>query len=108
MGIGHGNDLEWAAERLQPELHRLRRAAARAGYPGIRMTGSGSTLFVALDDQQAAEQCRRRLAAAMGSGTGGGGEPAFVVTRSGPGMDVDQPTAEVPSGLPPHPPDAGH
>ena len=55
------NDLEQAAEQLRPQLGRLRRAVGAAGYEHVRMTGSGSTLFVICRDPADALDCRRAL-----------------------------------------------
>jgi 4-diphosphocytidyl-2C-methyl-D-erythritol kinase len=41
------NDLSTAAERVEPRLSELRRRALHAGGVPVRMTGSGSTLFLA-------------------------------------------------------------
>jgi len=103
MSIEYGNDLEAAAEELRPELVRLRQVAASAGYPGMRMSGSGSTLFVACDDAGAAARCRDELAAAMG--TDDGARVGFVVTSSGPDADADQPSEPAGDGARGRPPD---
>ena len=68
-GISSGlyNHLESAAERLRPELGRLRHAVRAAGYEHVRMTGSGSTLFVTLEDERAALRCREDLERALAS-----------------------------------------
>lgn len=47
VDLRYWNDLEAAAERVQPELARLRARVAAAGYGSVRMTGSGSALFLA-------------------------------------------------------------
>lgn len=65
MPSGLYNHLEAAAERLRPELGRLRRAVCAAGYEHVRMTGSGSTLFVMLEDERAAQRCRADLERAL-------------------------------------------
>jgi 4-diphosphocytidyl-2-C-methyl-D-erythritol kinase len=72
------NDLERAAERVRPELAELRQAVARAGHPGVRMTGSGSTLFVAAADAAAAARVQADLAPLQARGV------HLLVTRSGP------------------------
>jgi 4-diphosphocytidyl-2-C-methyl-D-erythritol kinase len=41
------NDLEATAMRMYPALGDIRARVIRAGYPGVRMTGSGSTLYLA-------------------------------------------------------------
>ncbi|MCU0866569.1 MAG: 4-(cytidine 5'-diphospho)-2-C-methyl-D-erythritol kinase [Planctomycetes bacterium] len=78
------NDLEPAAELVRPELAELRRAVVRAGYPEVRMTGSGSTLFVAAADAAAAARVEAALAAVLP------GEVRRLVTASGPSAP-DQP-----------------
>ncbi|MCK5941423.1 MAG: hypothetical protein KAI24_05585, partial [Planctomycetes bacterium] len=103
MGIGHCNELEPAAERLRPELGRLRRAVAAAGYANVRMSGSGSTLFVACDDAEAAKRCRSELEQALAPTEHR--DVGFVVTRSGPPGDGDQPCSALPASLRDHPPD---
>ncbi|MCB9878413.1 MAG: 4-(cytidine 5'-diphospho)-2-C-methyl-D-erythritol kinase [Planctomycetes bacterium] len=90
VGIGYANDLEAAAERLQPGLSRLRRAIAAAGVPDTHMTGSGSTLFVPFDEARAAERCARELRSAVP--TVDDGPVEYLVTASGPPPDVDDPT----------------
>lgn len=61
LGMGFANDLEPAAEQVRPELAVLRRRVADLGYPQVRMTGSGSTLFVAHPTAAAAAQCAAAL-----------------------------------------------
>ena len=58
---GFCNDLEAAAERVRPELAVLRRRVEALGHPDVRMTGSGSTLFLALPDAARAAQCAAGL-----------------------------------------------
>jgi 4-diphosphocytidyl-2-C-methyl-D-erythritol kinase len=103
MGIGYCNELEPAAEQLRPELGRLRRAIADAGHAHVRMSGSGSTLFVATDDAGQAARCREELQRALADtehrGTG------FVTTKTGPAIDGDQPSTELPATLCHPPPD---
>lgn len=74
--IGFVNDLEPAAERVRPELAALRRRVAALGYSGVRMTGSGSTLFVAHDHEGAARRCETDLAPLGADGV------RLLVTRS--------------------------
>lgn len=90
VSIRSCNDLEPAAESLQPELGRLRRAIVAAGYPDVRMSGSGSTLFVACADHGAAERCARALRARLAA------DVAVTATTSGPPLDADQPSATLP------------
>ena len=91
MGIGYCNELEEAAERLRPELGRLRRAVVALGFDRVHMSGSGSTLFVALPDDAAAQACREALEQGLRDTEHRG--LRFVVTRSGPDRDEDQPVA---------------
>ena len=55
------NDLEAAAMRIEPRLESLRNRVIESGYPHVRMSGSGSTLFVTFDDAAAAEQACAEL-----------------------------------------------
>lgn len=80
---GFCNDLEAAAERVRPELARLRRRIEALGHPDVRMTGSGSTLFLAMPDAARAAQCAAGLAILAGDGV------RVVPTRSaGDAIDV--------------------
>jgi len=76
--FGFTNHLEPAAERVRPELASLRRRVADLGHSDVRMTGSGSTLFVAFDDRDAAAQCTRDLAPLHAEGV------RLIATSSGP------------------------
>ena len=89
MSSGYCNELEPAAEQLQPELGRLRRHVAEVGYPHVRMSGSGSTLFVAAGDEAAAERCRGQLERSLPEAGLEGVE--LLVTRSGPAAGSDAP-----------------
>jgi 4-diphosphocytidyl-2-C-methyl-D-erythritol kinase len=55
------NDLSGAAERVEPRLGELRRRAERASGHPVRMSGSGSTLFVP-DEPGLEANLRRELA----------------------------------------------
>ncbi|GAB4149647.1 MAG: 4-(cytidine 5'-diphospho)-2-C-methyl-D-erythritol kinase [Planctomycetota bacterium] len=55
------NDLEAAAERVRPELGSLRQRIVDLGFPGVSMSGSGSTLFLCFGDLGAAEGAAKRL-----------------------------------------------
>jgi len=103
MGIGYCNELESAAEQLRPELGRLRRAIADAGHANVRMSGSGSTLFVAVDDAGQATRCREELQRALADTEHR--EVGFVVTNTGPAIDGDQPSSDLPATLCHPPPD---
>jgi 4-diphosphocytidyl-2-C-methyl-D-erythritol kinase len=59
---GFCNDLEQAAERVRPALGVLRRRIVALGHRGVRMTGSGSTLFLAFDSDTEAAACVEQLA----------------------------------------------
>lgn len=48
------NDLEHAAMQVEPRLADLRDKVVAAGHPTVRMSGSGSALFVATPDERAA------------------------------------------------------
>jgi len=50
------NDLEPAAMQVEPRLAHLRDKVVAAGYPAVRMSGSGSALFVATAGERAAAQ----------------------------------------------------
>lgn len=81
---GFCNDLEPAAERVRPELAQLRRRIVALGQPDVRMTGSGSTLFLAAPD--AATAARRAAALAVLEHDG----VRVLVTRSA-GATADAP-----------------
>ncbi len=91
MSSGYCNHLEPAAEQLQPELGRLRRHVAATGFGNVRMSGSGSTLFVAVDDAASAEQCRSRLKESLAAAGFAG--VTLLVTQTGPDRGVDAPRA---------------
>lgn len=95
VSIGYCNELERAAEQLRPELGRLRHAVAEAGYAHVRMSGSGSTLFVAVADAGMAQQCQHELARALTETEHR--EVQFLTTPSGPAIDVDQPSSQIPA-----------
>lgn len=80
------NDLEPAAERVRPELAALRRRVADLGYSQVRMTGSGSTLFVACANENEARRCQGDLATLCAEGV------RLVGTRSAT-SGLDEPTA---------------
>lgn len=103
VGIGFCNELEYAAEQVRPELGRLRQAVVEAGYAQARMSGSGSTLFVAVPDAGSAQQCQRQLAHALAQTEHR--DVSFVQTTSGPAIDVDQPSSQIPATLRHRPPD---
>lgn len=89
VGNRYCNELEAAAEQLQPELGQLRRAVVAAGCAEVRMSGSGSTLFVACDTADEAKHTAHDLAQCLAGGPHQ--EVGFVVTCSGPAVDFDQP-----------------
>ena len=55
------NPLEASALQLYPELRSIRRRVEEAGYPDVRMTGSGSTFFLARSDAGACVAARDTL-----------------------------------------------
>jgi 4-diphosphocytidyl-2-C-methyl-D-erythritol kinase len=72
FGMMHrlGNELEAAAWRSYPELRRLRDEVVRTGFPGVRMSGSGSTLFVVsptMDGALTVERALEPVAARFGA-----------------------------------------
>ncbi|MEO6593498.1 MAG: 4-(cytidine 5'-diphospho)-2-C-methyl-D-erythritol kinase [Planctomycetota bacterium] len=87
--IGFCNELEQAAELARPALAVLRRQVVDLGYPAVRMTGSGSTLFVACETESDAASCLGALALLRAGGV------RLVPTRSctvgGPVESVDPP-----------------
>ncbi|MDA7936497.1 4-(cytidine 5'-diphospho)-2-C-methyl-D-erythritol kinase [bacterium] len=91
------NDLESAAERIRPQLGRLRQAVEKAGYSHVRMSGSGSTLFIVAADLAAADHCQRHLAVELAETEHRDVE--FVVASSGPAIDFDQPSSRLPKSL---------
>ena len=103
VGMGYCNDLERAAEQLRPELGRLRGAVVSAGYAHVRMSGSGSCLFVAVADAGLAQQCQHDLACALTETEHR--EVQIITTMSGPPIDVDQPTSQIPATVRSQPPD---
>ncbi|MGC6489353.1 MAG: 4-(cytidine 5'-diphospho)-2-C-methyl-D-erythritol kinase [Planctomycetota bacterium] len=71
MFRGFRNDLEPAAMQLRPALRALRDAVGVLGFPTVRMSGSGSTLFVGFEDAAGAERCAATLRRALASGAHG-------------------------------------
>lgn len=65
---GLENDLEETAMRLCPELAELRDRIVGLGFRGVRMSGSGSTLFLAFADSASADRARDALASLRGAG----------------------------------------
>ena len=105
VGMGYCNDLERAAEHLRPELGRLREAVKAVGYAQVCMSGSGSTLFVAVADAGLAKQCQHDLACALTETEHR--DAAIITTMSGPPIDVDQPSSQIPATVRFQPPDPG-
>jgi 4-diphosphocytidyl-2-C-methyl-D-erythritol kinase len=62
VATGFPNDLEASALQLHPELAELRDRVAADGYPEVRMSGSGSTFFVALGGEAECAAAIERLA----------------------------------------------
>ncbi|MBL8729765.1 MAG: 4-(cytidine 5'-diphospho)-2-C-methyl-D-erythritol kinase [Planctomycetes bacterium] len=89
---GFCNDLEPAAERVRPELAVLRRRIVALGHPDVCMTGSGSTLFLAMADAARAAQCAAGLEELAAAGvrvvtTRSAGEAIDVPVRAGCSAD---------------------
>lgn len=61
MASGFPNDLEPTALRLHPALRRIRDAVVEAGFTGLRMSGSGSTFFLAMQDESERDEVCQRL-----------------------------------------------
>ncbi len=55
------NDLEEPALRIQPALAGLRARIVAAGYEQVRLSGSGSTMFLAFPEASAADAAARAL-----------------------------------------------
>lgn len=70
MPSGFPNDLEAAALDLHPELAEWSRRIAAAGYPSVRMSGSGSTFFLAFADAGARDAAHAALAPLRDEGLG--------------------------------------
>jgi len=70
------NDLERAAMQVEPRLARLRARVVKAGYPTVRMSGSGSALFIATPHEREAVSAVQALSFLGDDGV------AIVRTRS--------------------------
>lgn len=91
LRIVFGNDLERAAERVRPALGVLRRRIGDLGFPEVRMTGSGSCLFVAFATARESERCAQRLQSLTDEGS------RVLCTRSADaGNDVPEHRARPP------------
>jgi 4-diphosphocytidyl-2-C-methyl-D-erythritol kinase len=55
------NDFEAVVFRMEPEIERARSALVRAGARGVRLSGSGSSVFGLLADAQAAARAQAAL-----------------------------------------------
>lgn len=55
------NELEPAAMEVEPRLAELRDRVVAAGFPQVRMSGSGSALFVAFPEEQDATRATEQL-----------------------------------------------
>lgn len=95
--FGLCNDLEAAAEQLRPSLSRLRQLVVASGYANVRMSGSGSTLFVMTDSAASATSCRDHLQGAL-AGTEHR-EVGFALTRSAGDPCADEPSPSLPDRL---------
>jgi len=63
QGRGVRNDLERTAMTCYPELAVIRDRVVASGYPDVRMSGSGSTLFLAFESAARAARAQDELAA---------------------------------------------
>lgn len=75
-GPGLHNDLAAAAERLCPEIARLREALLAAGPRGVGLSGSGPTLFAVFPSRQEALAAATRLPAGRWCRVAWAGRPA--------------------------------
>lgn len=82
----HDNDLEAPAMACTPGLRELRDALQGAGLDGVRMSGSGSTLFAAHGDPGSA---RRGADAAAAAVVGRFGAKVVVVPSVGPRHEIE-------------------
>ncbi|MEM7203929.1 MAG: 4-(cytidine 5'-diphospho)-2-C-methyl-D-erythritol kinase [Planctomycetota bacterium] len=62
------NELEASAMRAHPELEKLAADIALRGFRDVRMSGSGSTLFLAFEERAAATAAMQRLASLREAG----------------------------------------
>jgi 4-diphosphocytidyl-2C-methyl-D-erythritol kinase len=62
---GLQNDLESPARVVEPRLEELWQATSAAGIEGLRMSGSGSTCFLAFRSKAAADDAEARLKMAL-------------------------------------------
>ncbi len=102
---GFPNHLETSAMQLYPGLMQIQRRIQQAGFTEVRMSGSGSTLFLAFADEAACQQACATLAADPAATFPADGVQ-FVVTRSGPqtrapARCVPFPAADLPGTRPP-------
>lgn len=65
---GFVNDLEAAAMEAEPRLANLRDRVVESGFPAVRMSGSGSTLFLAFPLESGAVRAREALGFLRGEG----------------------------------------
>lgn len=86
LRAGFRNDLQAAAERVQPALAPLRQRVAELARGEVAMTGSGSTLFVPWSAASDAQRCAQDLEPLAGHGV------RILVTRSA-AAGVDAPSA---------------
>ena len=55
------NDLEVAAMEVEPRLAQLHSCIVSRGYPSVRMSGSGSALFIAFREEEEASTAQAQL-----------------------------------------------
>lgn len=78
--LATGNELEDAAMRCVPRLRALRDAVRDLGAGDVRMSGSGSTLFVARQDAAELDRLRDEIQAGLAAVPAGAG---VAVVRAG-------------------------
>ncbi len=66
LAAGLVNDLQPVAERIHPEIGRVRRELERSGAAGCLMSGSGPSVYGVFPDERAARAAVRRLNERMG------------------------------------------
>jgi len=66
LAAGLVNDLQPTAERMRPEIGRVRQELERSGAAGCLMSGSGPSVYGVFPDERAARAAARRLNERMG------------------------------------------
>jgi 4-diphosphocytidyl-2C-methyl-D-erythritol kinase len=75
------NQLEPPAMACTPELREIRDRLLESGIAGVRMSGSGSTLFVRAESPASAERLARRMRAALDGWSTLGSQTQVIATR---------------------------